>query len=153
MSKGVEKYCVGSSSRHCICYTCYVPKIQTRNISYIVEPPYFSLNPLVATHTSDGNKRNVADTDIANVNSSQKLSNNRTLPMIILLIDLRIADGFMANIGTMYAHQTPASKVITTEAACSGARVFQTPGYVSQTYRDRTTPQEGNNSIRSPRRN
>ena len=38
-------------------------------------------------------------------------------------------------------------------AVCISARKFRTPRDVSQTGRDGTTPQDGNNSIRSPRLN
>ena len=45
-------------------------------------------NSLVDTYTSDGKKRKVTDTDTTNRNSPQKLLINRTLPIIIPLIDL-----------------------------------------------------------------
>ena len=81
-------------------------------------------DPLVATHTSDRKKREVTDTDTTKGNSPQKLLMNSTLPIIILLIDLLIADGDVACRGTTHARQTPTAKVIITDAARSGARVF-----------------------------
>ena len=53
----------------------------------------------------------------------------------------------------MHKIQTPTSKVIVTDVAYSGARVFRNPRDVIQTGRDGTTPQNGNTSIRSPRLN
>ena len=73
--------------------------------------------------------------------------------MIIPPIDLRIADEVASGRGTMHVCQTPASKVIVTDAARRGAHFFQSPADVSQTDRYRTTPCGGNTSIRSPRLN
>ena len=60
-------------------------------------------NQLVAACTSDGKKRKVADTDTTNGNSPQKLLINRTIPVIISLIDPPIADWVAASIGTFHA--------------------------------------------------
>ena len=73
--------------------------------------------------------------------------------MIILPIDPRISDGVVAGRGTTHVLHTPASKMIITDAARSGARVFRTPGCVSWTYKDGTTPRNSNTSISSPRLN
>ena len=107
------------------------------------------IDPLIDSHTSDGKKRKVNDTNTTNRNYPQKLLINRTLPIIIPLIDLHIADGVAAGIGTTHAHQTSSSKMIVTDAAHSGARVFRTPRGVSRTGRDGTTPWDGNTSKRS----
>ena len=45
------------------------------------------IDPKVATHTSDGKKIKVADTETTNGNSPQKILINRTLLMIIPPID------------------------------------------------------------------
>ena len=110
-------------------------------------------DPLVATHTSDGKKIKVTDTDTTNRNYPQKLLINWTLPMTIPPIDPRITDGFAAVIGTTHAHQTSALEVIVTDAACSGARIFRNLAGVSWTDRYGRTPQDGNTFIRSPRLN
>ena len=110
-------------------------------------------DPLVAAHTSDGNKIKVADTVTTNRNSPQKLLINRTLLMIVLLIYPRISDRVAAVIETMYARQTPALKVIAMDMMRSGARVFWTPADVSRHDTDRTTPRDSNTSISSPRFN
>ena len=110
-------------------------------------------NPLVDTHTSDGKKRKVTDTDTTNRNSPQKLLINRTIPTIIPPIDPWITDGVAAVRGTTHAHQTPTLKVIVPDAARSGALFLQTPGDVSRMGRDGTTPRDGNTSIRSSRLN
>ena len=77
-------------------------------------------DPLLATHTSDGAKRKVTDTDTTNRNTPQKLLINQTLPIIIPPIDLPIADGVAAGRWTAHARQKIALKVIVTDAA----RVF-----------------------------
>ena len=85
-------------------------------------------DPLVATHTSDGKKRKVTDTDTTNINYPQKLLINRTLLMIIPPIDPHIADGLASGRGTTHALQMPALNLIVTDAARSGAHVFRTWG-------------------------
>ena len=81
--------------------------------------------PLVATHTSDGKKRKVTDTDTTNGNSPQKLLINQTIPVITSLINLSIADGVASGRVTLHALQTIASKLIVTDTKCSSARVFE----------------------------
>ena len=51
---------------------------------------------VVATHTSDGKKRKVTDTDTTNGNSPQNLLINRTLPIIIMPIEPQITNGVAA---------------------------------------------------------
>ena len=111
------------------------------------------IDQLVATCTSGVKKIKVTDTDTTNRNSPQKLLINQTLPMIILPIDPRIADRFVDGSGTTHARQMPASKVINTDVSRSGAHVFRNPGDIIRTDRERTTPLNGNTSIRSPRFN
>ena len=111
------------------------------------------IDPLLATHISDGKKRKVTDTDTTNGNPPQKLLINQTLLMIILPIDPRVEDGVPAGRGNTYARQTPASKVIVTDTARRGAHVFWTPGDVSWTDRDGTTPWYRNTTMISHRFN
>ena len=73
--------------------------------------------------------------------------------MIIPPIDRHISDGFPSSRGTTYVQQTHALKVIVTDMARSGARVFQTPADVSRNDTDGMTPWYGNTSIRSTRLN
>ena len=132
--------------------------------SIINDAGYYSLddndaevNPksdlLVYTHTSDGKKRKVTDTDTTNGNSSKKILINWTLSIIIPHIYPQIPDGVESGRGTTHACQTLTSKVIVTDAARSGARVFRTPEDISRTGRDGTTPRVRNTSIRYPRFN
>ena len=110
-------------------------------------------DPLLDTHTSDGKKIKVTDTDTINGNSPQKLLINRTLPIIVPLIYPRIPGGVADVRGTMHTRQMLTSKVIVTDTTCSCARIFQTHGDVSRMGRDGTTPRDGKTSIRSPRLN
>ena len=73
--------------------------------------------------------------------------------MIIPPIYQWIVDGVAAGRGTTHARQTPASKMIVTDAARSGTHVFRTPTDVSQADRYGTPPRDENTSIRSPRLN
>ena len=107
-------------------------------------------NPLVATHTREGKKRQVTDTDTTNGNYPQKLLFNRTLPMITPPIEPRIADGVAAGIGTTQEPYKISPKVIVTDAARSGAHVFRNPADVSHMETDRKIPKDGNTSIRYP---
>ena len=83
-------------------------------------------DPLVATHTSDGKKRKVTDTDTTYRNYSHKLLINRTLPVIVAPIDPQIVDGDAAGRGTMLARQMPASKMIVTDATRAFSRLLGT---------------------------
>ena len=108
-------------------------------------------DPLVATHTSDGNKIKVTDTDTTNGISPQKLLINRTLPVIILLIDRRILDGIAAGRGTMHESHMIASNLIVTDAMHSGTCVFRKPADVNRKHTDGTIPWDSNTSRSSPR--
>ena len=110
-------------------------------------------NPLVATHTREGKKRQVTDTDTTNGNYPQKLLFNRTLPMITPPIEPRIADGVADVRGTTHARQTIALKVIVTNTARSSARVFRDIADVNKKDMDGTIPQNIINSRRYPRLN
>ena len=58
----------------------------------------------------------------------------------------------MAGIGeTLDTRQTVLSKDIVTDAASSGARIFQNPGEVIRTGRDGTVPQDGNIAVAAVR--
>ena len=81
-------------------------------------------DPLVATHTSDGKKRKITDTDTTNGNSPQKLLINRTIPVIIPPIEPPIADGVASSRETFYLRQMSDLKEIVTDTARSGERVF-----------------------------
>ena len=64
---------------------------------------YTKSDPLVDTHTGDGNKRKVTDTDTNNRNSPQKILINQTIPVIILPINPPIMDGVEAGRGAVNA--------------------------------------------------
>ena len=106
---------------------------------------------MVATHTSDGNKRKVPDTDTTNIYYSHKLLINRLIPEIIPVsippIDPTIADGVMESIRTLNARQTITSKEIVTDAARSGALVFQDPTVVNQKDMDGKIPPDRNTIV------
>ena len=106
-------------------------------------------DPLVATHTSDGKKRKVTDTDTTNRIFPQKLLINRTIPVIISPIDPPIADEVAASRGTLHARQKIASKEIVTDAVRSGAHVFRYPVVINWKDTDRMIPRDKNTS-RSP---
>ena len=105
----------------------------------------------LATHTSDGKKIKVSDTDTINRNSPQKLLINRTIPVIIPPIDPPILNGVMASRRTFRAHHMIALKYIVTDAARSGARVFQDHVAVNQKDKYGTIPRDGNTSRIPPR--
>ena len=107
-------------------------------------------DPLVDTHTSDGKKRKVTNTDTTNGNSPKILLINRTFLVIISPIDPWLPGGIKTGRGTTHSCQTHALKVIVANTPCSGVRVFRTPGDVIQMGRDGTTPRGGNTSIRPP---
>ena len=83
------------------------------------------INQLVATHTSNRNKRKVTDTDTSNENSQQKLLIKRTIPVIIQSIDPPIADGVAASRETLHARQTITSKEIVTDAVRVFSKILQ----------------------------
>ena len=99
---------------------------------------------LVATHTIDGKKRKVTDTDTTNGNSPHKLLINWTTPVIILPIEPPITDGVTAVRGTLHARQMIASKEIVTDAALSGAHILRDPAAVNQKETDGMIPRDGN---------
>ena len=70
--------------------------------------------------------------------------------MIIPVIDPRIEDSVEAGRETNNTRQTINSKVIVTDAACNGARVFRNPADVNQTDTDGMILRYGNTYIRSP---
>ena len=110
---------------------------------------------MVATHTSDGQKGKVTDTDTTNINSPQTLSINRfvpeIIPSIIPLIDPPITDDIASSRGTLHARYTITSKEIVTDAACSGARLFRDHTVINWKETDGTIPWYGNTYGRPPR--
>ena len=111
------------------------------------------IDPLVATHTGDGNKIKATDTETTNENSPQKLLINRTILIITTPINLQIVDGVEAGIGTAHVRQTIASKVIVTDTARSGACVLRDPAEVNRKYRGGTIPRDRKLSRIPPRLN
>ena len=91
-------------------------------------------DPLVATHTSDGKKRKVTDTDTTNRNSPHKLLINRLIPDIIPdaipPVDQTVAEDATGSGETLHAHCMILSKEIVTDAAHSAVHVFRTPADV-----------------------
>ena len=100
------------------------------------------------THTSDGKKRKVTDTN--NKILQQKILSNRTLPIVTTIMDPNIDNMIATCGGTPHTIATPTTKEVITDAACSSTRVNRIPGHVSRTDRDSTTPGNGDISIRSP---
>ena len=110
---------------------------------------------LVATHTSDGMKIKVTDTDNTNGNYPRKLLINRLIPDIIPVaippIDQTIAEDAAGSGETLHVRRTIVSKDIVTDTARSAARVFRNPAYVIRHGTDRTTQRDGNTAIGSTR--
>ena len=86
---------------------------------------------LVATQTSDRNERKITDIDTTNGNSPHKLILNRLIPNIIpgaiRPIEQMITEDVAGIQETLDACQTVLLEEIVMDAACSGARIFQTP--------------------------
>ena len=112
-------------------------------------------NSLVATHTSDGKKRKVTDTDTTNGNCPHKLLINRIVPEInpvaIPPIDQTITEDATGSGETFHAGCTILSKEIVTDTACSAAHFFRTPADVSRHGTDGTTPRDVSNAMGSTR--
>ena len=109
---------------------------------------------LVATHTSDGKKGKVADTNTTNRNSSQTILIDwfipELVPVIIPPIDPRIANGVVGSGGTLHARQTITSKEIIMDATRSSVCVLQDPMVLKWKDRDRKIPRYGNTSGSPP---
>ena len=92
-------------------------------------------DPKVATHTSDGNKRKVTDTDTTKGNYRHKLLMNRLIPDIIPVvippINHMTVDGVSSSGGTFHAHRMIISKDIAMDATRSAAFVFKYPPLVN----------------------
>ena len=110
---------------------------------------------VVATHTSDGKKRKVTDTDATNVNFPHKLLINRIIPDIIPVVIPPVhqttADGVAASGETLHAVRTFLSKKIVTDAACSAAHVFKDPLVVNWKDTDGAIPRDRNTFGMPPR--
>ena len=85
----------------------------------------------------------------SNGNSQQNLLSNRTLPVIVLTMNLMV-DNIIAPIGgasqTLF---TPATKEVVADAECSGTWVDWTPRQVIQTGVDGSTPDDTGVALRS----
>ena len=108
-------------------------------------------NPRVATHTSEGKKRNVTDT--RNRYLKQKILSNCTLPIITMKFFPRIENRVATCGGTPHALAMPTTKEFITDTARSSVRVLWTPVHVRRTCRDNTTPGDCTVSLSSPRMN
>ena len=106
---------------------------------------------LVATHTSDENKRKITDTDTTNVNSPHKLFLCQIIPGAIRQIYQTIMEDVAVIGETLYTRMMVLSKEIVTDAAHIGARIFQTPREVIRTVRDSTTPGDRNTAVDAAR--
>ena len=106
-------------------------------------------NPKVASHTNDGKKRKVSDTDTANGNSPYKLLINRLIPEIIPVFTPSIyqttVNGVAASRGSLYERQMILSQEILTDAAHSATRIFKDPTVVNWIDTDGKCPRDGNN--------
>ena len=108
-------------------------------------------DPKLATLTSDGKKRKVTDANIENL--QQTLLINRTLPIIATNIDTLILDRVATCGGTPRARTKPTTKGVLIDTALISVRVLWTPGCVSRTGRDGTTPVNTPHAVNSPREN
>ena len=101
-----------------------------------------SSNPKIANYTT-------------NRNFPQKLFNSRFVPNITPGAnrpnDQLVTDDVPGIRGTLGTHQTFLPKEIVTDAARSGARIFQNPSKVSQTGRDGSMPQDVNTAVATTR--
>ena len=77
----------------------------------------------LATHTSDGKKIKVSDTDTTNINSPHKLLIKQLIPVSIPSIDQTIAEDATESEETLHAHHTILSKEIVTDTSCSAAHI------------------------------
>ena len=108
-------------------------------------------NPKVATHTSDGKKIKVMDTN--NINLEQILLSNLTLLIITTTIDPWVLDIAVICGGTTNDLMTPTTKGVIMDAACIRTRILHTPGRVIRTGRDGTTPHDRDVVVSSPQDN
>ena len=105
-------------------------------------------DPFVATHTSDGKRRKVTDTDTNNRNYPHKLLINRLItdiiPVVILSINQTTTDGVAASGGTLHAVRMILLKETVTDAAHSAAHIFKDPPVVNWKETDGIIPWGGN---------
>ena len=113
------------------------------------------INPLVATHTSDGNGRKITDTDTTKGNYPHKLLTNREIPVIILgvipLVNQTTADEFATSRRDLHAVHAVLHKEITTVATRSAAGVLKDPPVVNWKDTGGTIPVDINTSGIPPR--
>ena len=78
---------------------------------------------------------------------------NQTLPIINTTIEPHI-DNRVVNYGASTIKiATPHTAEVVTDAARSNTRILRTPGHISRTVRDGTTPGDCDDALRSPRGN
>ena len=110
---------------------------------------------VVATHTSDGNKRKVTATDTTKGNSPHKLLSNRLIPEIITAVippvNQTTADRVAVSGRTLHVVRMVLSKEIITGAVHSDARVFKNLPLVNWKDTDGTIPRERNTVGMPPR--
>ena len=84
---------------------------------------------LIATHTSDGKKRKITDTDITKGNYPHKLLAKREIPAIIPTfvppVNQKTADGVATSVRVLHEVRAVLRKEIVTEAICSTAGVLK----------------------------
>ena len=86
---------------------------------------------MVDTHTSDGNKEKIADTDTTKGNYTHKLLTNREIPAIIqgviLTVSQTTADGVATSGRALHAVRAVIHKEILTGTMCRAAGVLKDP--------------------------
>ena len=103
-------------------------------------------DPKTVTHTSDG-KGKVMDT--INGNSQQKILSNRTLPVVVPTMNLRIDNRIVPIVGDFQTLFTPATKEVVADAECSSTWVDWTPRQLILTGVDGSTPGNTGLDLRS----
>ena len=94
-------------------------------------------NPEAVTHTSNGNET-VAHT--SNGIFEQKILSNRTIPVVVLKMNPRIGQRIDTIVVSLQTLLTPTTKKVVADAALGGTWVNRTPGRVSRTGVDGSTP-------------
>ena len=84
-----------------------------------------AIDQIVATHTSDGNKRKV--TDNSNIYLKQKLLSNRTLPIISATIEPHIDDRVATSGASTTNLTTPNTTKVIIDIAGSNTQALRTP--------------------------
>ena len=110
---------------------------------------------LGATHTSDGKKRKITDTETTKGNSPQKILTNREIPEIIqgviMLVNQTTMDGVTTSGMALYAVRAFLHKEIVTGATRSAAGVLKYPLVVNWKNASGKIPQDRNTIGMPPR--